>query len=185
MRACSIRGRKNYVYLILLIISCLLLNIGCSENLTNEKAQKIIIAATKYPLKRIGSFEISPSPDQGVLITPDKMPDYIKMMANKLISMNIRGISKDGSEYYDVKLTDEGKRFVLQEVKENDKLVIKVLLGELIFDKIINIRKEPDKEIYNVNYSEEVSKLTPFGACLINKAIYEKTIGLVLSRGKW
>lgn len=179
------RGRGLGFYLNALMIFLVLLNIGCSENLTNEKAKKIIISETKYPLKKIGSFEISQSPDQGVMIAKDKMPDYIKMMANKLILLNIRSVSRDGSEYYDVKLTDEGNKFVLHKKEVEGKSIIEVLLGEIIFDKIISIRKDPNKDVYKVTYLEEIGRITPFGTCLINQPTYEKTISLVLHNGKW
>jgi len=171
------------LYITLLIALLLCLGIACSENLTHDKAKQLILAETKYPIRKIGSVEISQSPDQGVLIAKEKMQNYIKLLANKLISMNIRGIGSDGSEYYDVKLTDEGNKYVLKENKENGKLIVDVLLGEMIFDKIINIRK--DKEGYNVQYLDEISRITPFGACLIDRTEYERTVRLTLHNGKW
>lgn len=172
-------------YQILIIVTIAFFNIGCSESLTNDQAKKIILATNKYPLKKIASVEISSNSDQGVLITKDKMYNYIKMLANKLISMNIRGIGSNGNEYYDVKLTDEGKRYVLKENTQDNKLVVDVLLGEVIFDKIVNIRKEANGDRYNVNYIEEMSRITPFGTCLIDKGEYDRTVRLVLQDGKW
>lgn len=172
-------------YLNLLIVLLVLFSVGCSENLTQDKAKQLIISATKYPIKKIGTFEISQNPDKGILITKDKMPDYIKMMANKLISLDIRGIDNSGNPYYDVKLTDEGKHYVLQERKEDNKLMVDALLGELIFDKIIKIRKEPNGKRYIVNYSQELGRITPFGVCLIDKTEYLMEIRLVLQSGKW
>jgi hypothetical protein len=107
------------------------------------------------------------------------------MLANKLILMDIHGIGSNGSEYYDVTLTDEGKKYVLQERTENNKIIIDVLLGELIFDKIINIRKEDNGAGYNVKYLEEIGRITPFGVCLIDKTKNEKNIRLILHNGKW
>jgi len=176
---------RVYLYFILLIILFLFLCSACSENLTSDKAKQLILAETKYPLKKIGSIEISQSPEQGILITKDKMQNYIKLLANKLILMNIRGISSDGIEYYDVKLTDEGKIYVIKENRENDKLIVDVLLGEMIFDKIITIRKDNNKEGYNVNYLDEISRMTPFGACLIDRTEYERSVRLTLHKGKW
>lgn len=179
------RGRVIYNNLTLLVATIFILIIGCSENLTNDQAKKIILATTKYPVKKIGSVEISQNPNQGLLITKDKMPNYIKMLANKLISMDILGIGTNGSEYYDVKLTDEGKKYVLKENTIANKLVVDVMLGEVIFEKIINIRKGADGEGYDVKYLEEMGRITPFGTCLIDKAEYERTVRLVLHDGKW
>jgi hypothetical protein len=185
LRIGDMRGKAVYFYINLLIATVVFISVGCSENLTTDKAKQLILAETKYPIKKIGSVEISQSHDQGILITKDKMPNYIKMLANKLISMNIRGIGSNGSEYYDVRLTDEGKIFVLQERNESNKIIIDVLLGELIFDKIINIRKEDNGAAYNIKYSEEIGRITPFGVCLIDKTVNEKNIRLVLHNGKW
>ena len=179
------RGKVVYFSINILIAIMLLISIGCSENLTNDKAKQLILSATKYPIKEIGSVEISQSPDQGILINKDKMSIYIKMLANKLISMNIHGIGSNGSEYYDVNLTDEGKKYVLKERTENNKIIIDVLLGESIFEKIINIRKEDNEAGYNVKYLEEIGRITPFGACLIDKMENEKNIRLILVNGKW
>jgi hypothetical protein len=180
MREKAVHFSVNLLMAILIFIS-----IGCSENLTNDKAKKLILAATKYPVKKIGSVEISQSSDQGILITKDNMSSYIKMLSKKLILMNIHGIGSTGSEYYDVTLTDEGKKYVLQERTENNKIIIDVLLGELIFEKIINIRKEDNGAGYNVKYLEEIGRITPFGVCLIDKTKKEKNIRLILHNGKW
>jgi hypothetical protein len=185
IRIYDMRGKAVYFSVNLLIAILVFISIGCSENLTNDKAKQLILAATKYPVKKIGSVEISQSPNQGILITKDKMPNYIKMLTNKLISMNIHGIGSNGSEYYDVNLTDEGKRYVLKERTENNKIIIDVLLGESIFEKIINIRKEGDGAVYNVKYLEGIGRITPFGACLIDKMENEKNIRLVLDNGRW
>ncbi|MHB9074525.1 MAG: hypothetical protein ACYC6G_13480 [Desulfobaccales bacterium] len=179
------REKVVYFYINLFIAIVVFISIGCSENLTNDKAKQLILAATKYPVKKIASVEISQSPDQGILITKDEMSNYIKMLANKLISMNIHGIGSNGSEYYDVNLTDEGKKYVLQERTENNKIIIDVLLGEIIFEKIINIRKEDNGAGYNVKYLEEIGRITPFGVCLIDKTENEKNIRLILHNGKW
>ena len=179
------RAKVVYFYVTSLITILLFISIGCSEDLTNDKAKQLILAATKYPVKKIGSVEISQSPDQGILITKDKMSNYIKMLANKLILMNIHGIGSNGSEYYVVNLTEEGRKYVLQERTENNKIIIDVLLGELIFDKIINIRKDDNGTGYSVKYLEEIGRITPFGVCLIDKTKNEKNIRLILHYGKW
>jgi hypothetical protein len=179
------RGKTAYLAVILLSISLAILNIGCSNNLTKDRAREAISAAKKYPLKKIVHLEISGSGGRGVLITKEKMPDYIKMMAEKLITMNIRNISNSGGEYYEVKLTAAGKKYVLKQRQIGDRLDVEVLLGEIIFDRIISIRKENDRQVYTVNYLEELSRITPFGTCLIKKPIYEKTARLALHQGKW
>jgi hypothetical protein len=181
----DMRAKVVYFYVTSLIAILLFISIGCSEDLTNDKAKQLILAATKYPVNKIGSVEISQSPDQGILITKEKMPNYIKMLANKLILMNIHGIGSNGSEYYAVNLTDEGNKYVLQERTENNKIIIDVSLGELIFNKIINIRKEDNGAGYNAKYLEEIVRITPFGGCLIDKTQNEKNIRLILDSGKW
>lgn len=169
---------------ILLVIAAVILCVGCSENLTNEKAKKLILATAKYPIKKIAVIAVSPGPDHAILISKDEMPNYIKMMANKLITMNIHGIANNNSEYYEVKLTEEGKKYVLKEDVVDNKFVVEVLLGEAIFDKIISIRNDANGKGYNVKYLEEMRRITPFGTSLIDKAEYERTVRLVLSGGK-
>jgi hypothetical protein len=176
------RGPTAYFAVIFLSISLAMLNMGCSNNLTKDRAREAISAATHYPLKKIGHLEIS---GRGVLITKEKMPDYIKLMAEKLITMNIRNISSSGGEYYEVKLTAAGKKYVLKQRQSGDSLDVEVLLGEIVFDRIISIRQENDRPVYTVNYLEEMSRITPFGTCLIKKPIYEKTVRLALHKGKW
>jgi len=185
MRIYDMREKVVYFYVNLLIPILVLINIGCSENLTNDKAKQLILAATKYPVKKIGSVEISQSHDQGILITKANMSHYIKILANKLILMNIHGIGSNGMEYYAVNLTDEGKKYVLKERIEDNKIIIDVLLGELIFDKIINIRKEDNTAGYNVKYLEEIGRITPFGVCLLDEIKNKKSIRLILHNGKW
>ena len=185
MRIYDMKGNRIHFYLILMAITIVPISIGCSENLTTDKAQKIILAAKKYPVKKIGNVEISLNSGQGVLITKDKMHNYIKMFANKLISMNIRGLGSDSSEYYDVELTDEGKKYVIKENTIDNKLVVDVLLGEVIFGNIVNIRKDPNGQGYNVKFLEEFSRITPFGSCLIDKTVFERTVHLALYERKW
>lgn len=175
----------RHILLGLAIAVYLSLSIGCSDNLTTDKVRQLILTETKYPIKKFGSFEISQSPDHNVLIGKDNMPMYIKMLANKLITMDIRGIGSGGSEYYDVKITEEGKKYLLKEYKSDDKLLVDVLLGEMIFEKIISIRKDTEREGYTVKYLDELSRMTPFGACLIDKTEYERTIRVALHNRKW
>ena len=167
------------------MVILILFSMGCSNNLTKDKAKELILAAKKYPYKQIGVVEISQNSRKGVKISKEKMPNYIKMMSNKLILMNILAIDSNGNEYYDVKLTNEGKKCVLQQKKVNNKLLIDVLLGQLIFDKIITIRQYSYGKGYNVIFSEELNRITPFSICLIDKPIYERTVHLVLHKGKW
>jgi hypothetical protein len=171
-------------YLIFLAASLTLILSGCGDRITIEKAQQIIVAAKKYPIKKTGTVIINPQPGTGMAISKDEMPAYIKMMANKLMVMNIVGL-KNGVELYDVKLTDEGKKYVLEEKTAGDKTVLTVLLGELMFDKIINIKTTDTANAYDVKYWEEISRLTPFGASLIDKPIYDVTSRLEVHNGTW
>jgi hypothetical protein len=177
--------QSYYRYLTFLFIPLLLIFVGCGDRLTGDRAKQIIIEAKKYPIKDVGTVVINQKPNEGMIISKNDMPVYIKMLSMKLIEMNIVGIDSQGVELYDVKLTDEGKKYVLNEKPEGDKIVVEILLGELIFDKLISIKKADNGTGYDVDYLQEVSKLTPFGTCLIDKPIYDVTSHLVWNNGKW
>jgi hypothetical protein len=179
------RSRKEFFYLWILLIPLIISLFGCSANLSKDKAREILSAAKKYPVKKIGTVKINHMPGKGMIIGKKDMPSYIKMLTSNLILLNVIDLNHSGIELYDVKMTDEGKKYILTKNVVKDKIVFEVLLGELIFDKIISIRKPSNENTYYVHYSEEISRLSPFGACLIDTPVYEATSQLTFAGGKW
>jgi hypothetical protein len=153
----------------LIIMSCISFT-SCSDNLTREKAEKLIL--TKYNLPKqvteelgYGNLNYSAYPNLS-------LEDYL--VKHNLITFEFIGNSRDMFfEYrqYKLELTAEGKKYLLSTTSNRaGEPIYLVKVTEKVFGEITGIREIENQKIAEVDFTLKYENTTPFGEAYSLKA---------------
>jgi len=138
-----------------LFISLVVVISSCSDELTRDKARKMIMEKYHYPKPVIGSLSIHADGNRvdgavAELYEAEKLglANYKILHPNQFFYREVRGY-----------LTKKGKKYLL-DAKDN---YVKVRRATLRFNEITGIRFNDAKNQATVEYTVNITDITPFG----------------------
>lgn len=154
-------------HLIRVVIPCLttVLLVGCSSNLTRNKAESLIKERSKFPINETTSFILFlPGSCSNGPCGPSDVPVHVKAAQDE----GLLTVAFDGNELH-VSLTEKGKQYAIGNVNEQPgpggirgPQQVTVIWKTLEFGEITGITQSDSSNDATVEYTVS-QNLTPFG----------------------